>query len=109
VNEKIKIERDRLEKLNLKILFQLSGAPQLLLELSQSGVRVTEDNFKNANVTVISDLSTLSILKEKKSRKRNLISALLTGKLKIRGSLFNLFKFYRSFWVIEEVFSGKIS
>jgi len=109
VNETIKNEREGLERLDLKIRFQLSGAPQLLLELSKNGVRVSERNFKNANVTVISDLLTLSILKEKKSRKRNLIRALLTGKLKIKGSLFNLFRFYRSFWLIEEVFSGKIS
>jgi len=107
VNEKIK--RKRLEKLDLKIRFQLSGATQLLLELSKNGVMVSERNFKNANVTIISDLSTLSILKDEKGRKRKLIRALLTGKLKIKGGLFNLFRFYRSFWLIEEVFSGKIS
>ena len=109
VNEKIKSEKEKLEKLDLKIRFQLSGAPQLLLELSKNGVRVSERNFKNANVTVISDLSTLSILKKKKCRRRNLIRALFTGKLKIKGSLVNLFRFYRSFWLIGEVFSGKIS
>ena len=104
-----KIEGERLEKLDLKIRFQLFGAPELFLELSEDGVRASEGNFKNANVTIMSDLSTLSILKEKKNRKRNLIRALLTGKLKVKGSLLNLFRLYRSFWLIEEVFSGKIS
>lgn len=104
-----KIKRKRLEKLDLKIRFHLFGAPQLLLELNKNGVRVSERNFRNANVTIISDLSTLSILKEKKNRKRNLIRALLTGKLKIKGSFFSLFRFYRSFWLIEEIFSEKIS
>lgn len=104
-----KIEKERFEKFDLKIRFHLFGAPQLLLELNKNGVRVSERNFKNANVTIISDLSTLSILKEKKNRKRNLMRALLTGKLKIKGSFFSLFRFYRSFWLIEEIFSEKIS
>ena len=104
-----KIEKERFENFDLKIRFHLFGAPQLLLELNKNGVRVSERNFRNANVTIISDLSTLSVLKEKKNRKRNLIRALLTGKLKIKGSLFSLFRFYRSFWLIEEVFSEKIS
>jgi len=114
LNDRIKVvnenvNRERLEKVDLKIRFQLSGAPPLLIELGKNGVKVSERDFKNANVTFTSDLSTLSILKEKKGRKRNLIRALLTGKLKIRGSLFNLFSFYRSFWLIEEIFSEKIS
>jgi len=104
-----KIEKERFEKFDLKIRFHLFGAPPLLLELNKNGVRVSERNFKNANVTIISDLSTLSILKEKKNRKRNLIRALLTGKIKVKGGFFSLFRFYRSFWLIEEIFSGKIS
>jgi hypothetical protein len=109
VNEKIKNESERLEKLNIKIRFQLSGVPPLFLRLSKDGVRVNEGDLENADVTVISDSSTFSILKEKKNRKRNLIKALFTRKLKIKASPSNLFRFYRSFWLIEEVFSGKIS
>jgi len=107
VNEQINSER--FEKFDLKIRFQLSGAPQLLLELSKKGVRVSDGNFKNANITIKSDLSILSMLKKKKWRKRNLIRALLTGKLKVKGSLLNILRFYRSLWLIEEVFSEKIS
>ena len=112
VNGKLKREKERLEKiskLDLKIRFQLSGAPKLLLKLSKKGVEAGERDLKNADVIVTGDLSTLTVLKEKKNRIRNLSKALLTRKLKIKGSLFNLFRFYRSFWLIEEVFSEKIS
>lgn len=111
VNEKIKNEKERLEKLSsvdLKILFQLSNVPQLFLELNRNGIKVSDGDPRSADVVVTSDLSTLSILKKKEGRKRNLIWALLTRKLKIKGGLLNLFRFYRSFWLIEEIFSGKI-
>lgn len=112
VNKKLKREKERLEKLSkldLKVAFQISGAPPLLLELGKNGVKSSKRDFKNANITVISDLSTLAIFKRKKGRKRSLIKALLTRKLKIRGSLSDILKFYRSFWAIECVFSQKIS
>jgi len=111
VNEKIKREKkkfEKLSKLDLKILFQLSGAPQLLLRLTKKGIEVCETNLKNADVTVIGNLSTFAALKDREGRIRNLLKALLTRKLKIKGSLFSFFKFYRSFWLIEEVFSEKV-
>jgi len=109
VNEKIKHESKRLEKLNLKILFQLSGAPQLLLKLSKKGIEDGETDLQNADVIVIGDLSTLAVLKGREGRIRNLLKALLTRKLKIKGGLFSILKFYRSFWLVEEIFREKVS
>jgi GNAT superfamily N-acetyltransferase len=110
VNEKLKVEgKNKFSKGGLKVMFQISGAPSLLLKLSEKGVEIFEGVLENANVTVVSDLSTLSVFKERKGNVWNLIKALLKRKLKIKGSFSNLIRFYRSFWLIKEVFSGKIS
>lgn len=110
VNEKLKVEgKNKFSKGGLKVMFQISGAPSLLLKLSEKGVEVFEGASENVNVTVVSDLSTLSVFKERKGNLRNLIKALLKRKLKIKGSFSNLIRFYRGFWLIKEIFSGKIS
>ncbi len=108
VNEEVKNER-KLPKTNLKILFEIYGAPPLFLELNEKGIIVGKGDTEKENVTVVSDLSTMFILKENRGRLRNLIRALFTRKLKIKGNLPNLIRFYRNFWLIEKIFSGKIS
>jgi predicted N-acetyltransferase YhbS len=111
VNEKLKVEGKNLKlpKSGLKVMFQISSAPSLLLKLSERGVEVFEGVSENANLTVVSDLSTLSVFKEGKGNVWNLIKALLKRRLKIKGSFSNLIRFYRNFWLIKEIFSGKIS
>lgn len=108
VNERLKEER-RLPKASLKIMFKIFGAPRLFLELGKDGVKVSEKEFGKADVTIVSDLSTLSEIKEKKGRARDLLKALFTRKLKVKGGVFNVFKLYRSLWLIKAIFSGKIS
>jgi len=92
-------------KFNLNILFQLPSAPQLLLKLSRKGIEVCEVDVCIADVIVKSNVSTLVVLKQKKHRMYNLLKMLLTRKLKIQGGFIDLCKFYRSLWILEEVFS----
>ena len=108
INERLKEER-KLPKADLKIMFKIFGAPNLFLELGKDGVKASEKEFGKVDVTIISDLSTLSEIKEKKGRARDLLKALFTRKLKVKGGVFNIFKLYRSLWLIKEIFSGKIS
>jgi hypothetical protein len=109
INEKIKRERESTGTVDLKILFRLSGAPQLLIELNKNRITATPVSRADANIVVTSDLSTLAHIKGKEKRLRAIIWALLTRKLKINGGLFSLIRFYRNLWLIEEIFSEKIS
>ena len=108
VNEAIK-EKGLKLNVDLKVNFQLSGAPPLSVELNKDSIRISDDNLNNANITLTGDLSMFYILRFKKNRKRNLMKALLLRRLKIRGNLLNIFRLYRVFWVFEELFSTRIS
>lgn len=111
LNQEIKKNAEKLEELpksELTILFRLSNIPQLLLSFSKKGIEVDVAGAKNANVTVRSDLTTLARLRKKKRRTYHLLTALATRKLKIQGSLVNLFRFYRCLSLIEDVFSQKL-
>lgn len=111
LSQEIQANKEKLEKmakLDLTVLLELPSAPRLLLRLNNNMIEVDETHLKNPKVILRSDLYTLTILKKRKGRIRNLLKALLTGKLKIRGSLMDLFRFYQNLWLIEEIFSKKI-
>ena len=93
----------------LKVLFNLSGAPPLLLELYQEKVEPSQCSDPNPDVVLTSDLYTLSSIKANKKRLRALFWALFIRKIKIRGNLLNIIKLYKNFWLIEQIFSEKIS
>ena len=104
--------RDRLSKFELKILFNFSNAPQLYLHMTENGIAVGEKNQdyeKTADVVIAGDLSTLQKIKIKKKRLRNVLTALITGKLKIKGKPRKLHCFYQNLWILQEIFSRKIT
>jgi predicted N-acetyltransferase YhbS/putative sterol carrier protein len=109
INEKIKNERVHIEKADLKVLFRLAGAPHLFLELGKDGIKAAQTSDARADIVLTTDLSILAQIKGKKKRVRAMIWAVLTRKLKIRGGLFSLVKFYQNLWLVEEIFSEKVS
>lgn len=106
-NKQTKKQSNTSKKGSLKVLFNLSGAPQLLIELDQENVKATQCSHQSPNVVLTSDLSTLARIKTNKKRFRAIIWALLTRKIKISGSLFDIIKLYKNFWLIEQIFSEK--
>jgi len=97
------------KNVDLKIMFNLLGAPQLLIELTKNKIKIAQAPFANADIVVNGDLSTLAHIKSKKNKSRAVIWALLTRKLQIKGNIFSLIKFYKNIWLIKEIFSVKIS
>jgi predicted N-acetyltransferase YhbS/putative sterol carrier protein len=111
VNEKTRKDKTRSEKLpnsDLRVLFKLSDAPGLLLEIDQNGIRASEEELENPNIILTSDLATLYAFRERKGRLWKLTKALLKRRLKIKGGLFSFLRFYQSFWLIEDVFDERI-
>jgi len=109
LNERIRKEesKENLSKQNLKIFFNISNAPLLILSFHGNRIEIEEDFCEDADVTISGDLSTFISLKEKKDI-GNLIKALITRKIKVKGGLFSLIRLYRHIQLLREIFSVKI-
>ena len=108
INGKMESKRGtngKMSKLNSKIAFCVSGAPPLTITINRERIEAIEENIEDADVKVESDLATLITLQKRKNRARRLLKALLTGKLKVRGGLFSIWRLYRNFHLLEEIFS----
>jgi predicted N-acetyltransferase YhbS len=98
----------RLSKVNLSVVFKVHGAPPLFLHVDSKGAEASASDAR-ADVTVTSDVTTLSVIKDGKAGGWRLIGLLLTGKLRFRGRLGKLLVFYRNLWVFREILSGKLT
>ncbi len=109
-NERVKRGEfgNRLDKVNLTVAIKVPNAPPLCLHLDERGVE-TDVSIEKANVTISSDMATLSRIKGGQSGVRVLIGLLLTRKLKFRGGLLKMLAVYRNMWVFKEILSGKIA
>lgn len=99
---------DRLAQVDLTVAFRMSGASQLCVHLDSGGVEV-DGSFKRLDVTVSSDMTTFSLVKDGQIGVRTLIWLCLTGRLKIRGGLRKIYALYRNMWVLREILSTKIT
>lgn len=109
-NEKIKRGEfgAKLGKVDLTVDFKVKSAPLLRLHLDEKGVEA-DASGRHADVTVSSDVGTLRVVKGEGGGRLGLVGALLTGRLKFRGSVRKMIVFYRNLWVFREIFSGKIT
>jgi len=109
-NEKVKLGEfgNRLGKVDLTVVFRVRGAPPLCLHVDCKGVEADVSEGR-AGVTVTSDVATLSEIKGQEGSRWGMIGALLTGRLRFRGSLWKMFALYRNMWVFREILSGKIT
>ncbi len=109
-NERVKRGEfgNRLAKVDLTVAFRVHSAPPLCLHLDGRGVE-TGVPIENADVTISSDMATLSKIKGGQSGVRVLIGLFLTGKLRFRGGLLKMLAVYRNRWVFKEILSGKIT
>jgi predicted N-acetyltransferase YhbS len=99
---------DRLAKVDLTVIFKMYGAPPLCLHLDSRGVKV-DSSDKRADVTISSDMTTFSMIKDGKIRGRRLIWLWLMGRLKIFGDLRKMIALRKHIWVLKEILSTKIT
>lgn len=100
--------KERLSKFELKIRLKISDTPQLCLHMTEKGITV-EKNCENLDVTIVSDLASFQKLRTAKKRGRNMLTAILTRKLKVKARPGKLFTLYRNLWLFEEILSRKIT
>jgi len=91
-------------KREFKVVFHVLGTPPLTITVNQRGIEASEENVEDADLTVKIDLATLVSLKRKEKRMRRFFKALLTRKLKVKGSLFGIINLYRNLHLLEEIF-----
>ena len=113
LNEEIRSGKfgKNLPKSDLKVLFKMSAAPPLCIHIKKDGL-VVDDNrdlSDDADIMVSGDFSVFNRIKMSKRRKWSFLKALLTGKLKIKVKLTKLFSFFDTLWILEKVFSEKMT
>lgn len=91
-------------KRNLKLVFDVSGAPPLTIALSQGRIEVSQGDVEGAVLMVKSDFATLARLRRKEKRIRGLFKALLTGRLRVTGSLLGVISLYQNLDLLTEIF-----
>jgi GNAT superfamily N-acetyltransferase len=99
---------EKLAKVNLRVVFKVHGAPPLFLHVDSKGADTNASN-ERADVTITSDIMTLSRVKDGEASAWRLIGSLLTGKLRFHGDIRKLLALYRNLWVFREVLSGKLT
>lgn len=99
---------DKLARVDLTVVFRVHGAPPLCLHVDKNGVDA-DVSEKRADVTVSSDVATLSVVKGEGGGVWGVFQALLSRRLRLGGNVWKMFALYRNLWVFRLVFSGKIT
>ncbi|MEM2440180.1 MAG: GNAT family N-acetyltransferase [Candidatus Bathyarchaeia archaeon] len=96
---------------DLKVVFKMSCAPSLCIQIKQNGLVVSDDEGSDdtADIVVSGSFSTFDKIKMSKRKKWSFLKAFLTGKLKIRVRLTKVFSFLDALWIFEKIFSEKLT
>lgn len=89
--------------LNLVLLFRLKGAPPLTISIRKEEISVSETESEHASVIVEGNLGTFNALMTGKRMRWKLLKAFATRRLRVRGSLLDLFKLWRSFGTVLKI------
>jgi len=89
-NEDIK---GKLAGLNMTVLFRLRGMPPFTLRIEADGIQLEETNSMNPDLRVEFGLTPIKLFKSKR-KALTLIKALLTRKIRFKGSLKDAIKLY---------------
>ena len=89
---------------NLKFVFYIPGAPPLTIALNQRRIEAFQGDVAEASLRVKGDLATLALLSKKEKRLRKLFKALLTGRIRVSGSLSGLIGLNQNLDLLREIF-----
>lgn len=109
-NERVKRREfgDRLAQVDLTIAIKPLNTPTLCLHLSKEGAEIIP-SAENADVKISSYGAVFSKVKNGHNGTWILIRALLTGRLKLKGSLRKIWAVYRNMWAFREILSGRVT
>jgi GNAT superfamily N-acetyltransferase len=109
-NERVKRGEfgNRLAMVKLTVAFKVHGAPPLCLHLDRKGVE-TDASMESADVTISSNMATLSRIKGGRSGLRLLIWSLLTGRLRFRGDVRKMLVMRKNMWAFMEILGRRIT
>lgn len=109
-NERVKRGEfgDRLAGVDLTVIIKLYKTPPLCLRLYSEGAE-TNASVENADVEISSYVGMFGKIKDGHSLVWILIKSLVTGRLKLKGSLRKMLVAYRNMWAFREILSGKIT
>ena len=97
-------------KFDLSVLFKISNTPELCFRMSEKGIIVLENRENcEADIIVAGNLITLQKVRTAKKRERAMFKALVTMKLRTKGTPKNLITFYRNRWLMQEILNRKIT
>ncbi|MEM3640500.1 MAG: GNAT family N-acetyltransferase [Candidatus Bathyarchaeia archaeon] len=113
LNEEIRSKKfgKTFPKCDVKVVFKMSSAPPLCIQIKQEGLVVDDKEDLNdiADVVVSGSLSIFHKIKMSKRKKWSFLKAFLTGKLKVRVRLTKVFSFIDTLWIFERIFSEKFT
>jgi len=85
--------KKKLEEFDMNVLFRLRGVPLFTIRMSFEEICLEENNLKDADLKVECDLTPSELFKSKR-KTLALFKALLTRKIRIKGSLRDAIKLY---------------
>lgn len=93
----------KLARVRMSVLFRLRGFPQFKIRISPDATQLEENDLTDADLRVECDLTLLELFKSKR-KTLTVIKALLTRRVRIKGSLRKTLKLYRIFNLVRVLF-----
>lgn len=93
--------KKKLEGLNLAVGFKLKGAPEFTLHIKPDGVRLDEGKPQKPDVFIEGNLPLSASIIDGDAGTGDLVKAWITGKIKVKKGLRNIFKMRRAFKIMQ--------
>lgn len=99
-----------LSRFKLKVLFRISNTPSLSFAISKNGVTLEKNKQAEINaVTIMCSFSIFQKIRMANNKKRAIIVALLTFRMRIKGKPSKFIALYRNLSLIQEILSRIIT
>ncbi len=100
--------RQKLLKLNVRVLLLLKGMPPFLVKLGPSRIDVEEDDLTDPDLKIEADSTFLASIVQSKRKTLKIIKNLLLGKLKVRPTkLSGIRKLYGTLTLVQTLFASR--
>lgn len=86
------------------VVFHVIGAPPFTIAVNGGRIKALEESTADARLKITTNLATFTALSRREKRVRRLLKAVLGRKLKVKGSLLSIIKFYQNLHRLEEIF-----
>lgn len=97
--------QEKLESLNMSVLFKLKGTPIFSIDIGSKGIHLDEGDMGNHDMVVVGDFQTFFTLVDGNGGVWGLVKSWITGKLGIRKGLLKAVRSLNGFRALRSVFS----